>query len=181
MPGQQIELNPVARITINAIGQPGQRTFYVQGRRGAQVVSLICEKETARALAEALLQLLEELKDKYPDGAKYMKQVTNMDLEEPISPEFRIGQMSLGYEEGRDLVVVVCRELLADDIDESEASVVRFYCTRAQIDALAQHTMEVVSKGRPICQLCGKPMDPDGNVQGFCPRRNGHADEMVFA
>ncbi len=72
MPGQQVELNPVSRITINAIGQPGQRTFYIQGRRGAQIVTLICEKETARALAEALLQFLVELKVIFPAGAKYM-------------------------------------------------------------------------------------------------------------
>ncbi len=181
MPGQQVELNPVSRITINAIGQPGQRTFYIQGRRGPQIVTLICEKETARALAEALLQFLDELKEKFPAGAKYMKNVANMDLDEPIAPDFRVGGMRLGYDENRDLIVIVCSELLAEDIDESEGSVVRFFCSRAQIDALANHTMEVVVRGRPMCQLCGKPMDADGNVQGFCPRRNGHADELVFA
>ena len=81
----------------------------------------------------------------------------------------------------RDLVMVVCHELLAEDIESSEGSIVRFYCSRAQIEALATHTIEVVSKGRPVCALCGKPMDADGNVLGFCPRRNGHADELVFA
>ena len=181
MSGQQIDLNPVSRITINAIGQPGQRTFYMQGRSGAQLISLICEKETARALADALQQMLEELKTRFPQGARYMKQLANMDLEEPIAPEFRIGQVSLGYDEDHDQVVVVCHEMLAADIDESESSVVRFHCTRAQADALTVHTLEVVSKGRPVCQLCGKPMDADGNVLGFCPRRNGHADELVFA
>lgn len=181
MSGQQIDLNPVSRITVNAIGQPGQRTFYLQGRKGAQLVTLICEKETARALAEALVHLLEEIKTKYPQGSRYMKQVSNMDLEEPIAPEFRVGQMSLEYDESKDHVIVICREMLADDIDDAEAATVRFHCTRTQVDALAEHTLEVVSKGRPVCQLCGKPMDAEGNVLGFCPRRNGHADELVFA
>lgn len=181
MPGPQIDLNPVSRITVNAIGRPGQRTFYMQGRRGAQLVSLICEKETARALAEALQQLLEELKTKFSQGARYMKQLSNMDLEEPIAPEFRVGQVSLEYDEAHDRIIIVCREMLAEDIDDEQASTVRFHCSRAQIDALAEHTLQVVAKGRPVCQLCGKPMDEDGNVQGFCPRRNGHADELVFA
>jgi uncharacterized repeat protein (TIGR03847 family) len=181
MPGQQFELNPVSRITINAVGQPGQRTFYIQGRRGSQMITLICEKETARALADALQTFLEELKERYPAGAKYARSIMNMDLEEPITPEFRVGHMRIGHDESRDLIVIVCHELLAQDVDESEASVVRFFCTRTQIDALAQHTQEVVSRGRPVCQLCGKPMDADGNVDGFCPRRNGHADELVFA
>lgn len=181
MPRQEYELNPVSRITINAIGEPGQRTFYIQGRRGAQLITLICEKETARALAEHLLKYLEDLNEQFPAGAKYMKSVSNMDLEAPVAPEFRVGQMALGFDEQRDLVMVVCHELLAEDIESSEGSIVRFYCSRAQIEALATHTIEVVSKGRPVCALCGKPMDADGNVLGFCPRRNGHADELVFA
>jgi uncharacterized repeat protein (TIGR03847 family) len=181
MSGQQIDLNPISRITVNAIGRPGQRTFYLQGRKGAQLVTLICEKETARALAEALQHLLEELQTKFPQGARYLKHLSSMDLEEPIAPEFRVGQMGLEYDEARDHIIIVCREMLAEDIDDSESSTVRFHCTRAQVDALAVHTMEVVSKGRPICQLCGKPMDEHGNVLGFCPRRNGHADELVFA
>jgi uncharacterized repeat protein (TIGR03847 family) len=104
-----------------------------------------------------------------------------MSLDEPIAPEFRVGQLGLGYDESRDLVVIFARELIAEDIDPNEASTVRLFCSRAQVDALSKHTLEVVSKGRPICALCGKPMDPDGNVIGFCPRRNGHADELVFA
>jgi uncharacterized repeat protein (TIGR03847 family) len=181
MPRQEIDLNPVSRITINAIGEPGQRTFYVQARRGAQLTTLICEKETARALAEYLLQYLEDLKGRFPAGASYMKSLANMDLEEPVAPEFRVGRINLEFDSARDMIAIVCHELLADDIDAEEGSIVRFYCTRAQVDALAVHTIEIVSKGRPVCALCGKPMDADGNVLGFCPRRNGHSDEMVFA
>jgi uncharacterized repeat protein (TIGR03847 family) len=181
MPGQQLDLNPVTRITINAVGQPGQRTFYIQGRRGSQKATLICEKETARALAETLLQVLDDLRQRLPDGSRYQRLSIDMELEPPVSADFRVGQMSLNYDEGRDLIIITCRELLAEDVDEEQASVVRFFCSRAQIDALANHTVEVVSKGRPVCALCGKPMDAEGNVEGFCPRRNGHSDEMVFA
>lgn len=79
------------------------------------------------------------------------------------------------------MIVLVVSELLPEDMEQEDASTVRFFCSRAQIDALSRHGMEVVSKGRPLCPLCGKPMDADGNVIGFCPRRNGHADEIVFA
>jgi uncharacterized repeat protein (TIGR03847 family) len=181
MPNQSIEVNPCSRITIDAIGEPGNRTFYIQARKGAQIVTLICEKETASSLALALQQLLEDLREKYPSGANFMKIVADMSLDEPIAPEFRVGQLGLGYDESRDLVVIFARELISEEIDPNEASTVRLFCSRAQVDALSKHTLEVVSKGRPICALCGKPMDPDGNVIGFCPRRNGHADELVFA
>ena len=70
---------------------------------------------------------------------------------------------------------------LSPDEDEENTTVARLFGTRAQMDALARHGMEVISRGRPICPLCGKPMDPDGVGHGFCPRRNGHSDEIVFA
>ena len=179
MPKRVIELNPVYRITSDAIGEPGNRTFYLQARKGASLVTLLCEKEQVRALSEAAQQMLEELKTKYPKGANYMQLQMDMSLEEPLSADFRIGQMGLGYDEDNDLVVIVARELLPEDVDEEEASVVRLFCSRAQIDAMAKHALEVVSHGRPICPLCGRPMDKD--VVHFCPRSNGHADELVTA
>lgn len=145
------------------------------------MATLVCEKEQVAALCDALRRLLDELRTKQPSGANFMRLTMNMDLEEPFTPEFRIGRMGLGYDEDSDLVVIVVSELVPEDVDPEEASTARFFCSRAQVDALERHGMEVVSKGRPICALCGKPMDADGNIDGFCPRRNGHADEIVFA
>ena len=177
-----IDLNPVSKITANALGEPGNRTFYIQARKGPNLVTLLCEKEQVRALSTALEQMLDDLKTRYPKGANYMRQVMDMSLEEPVSPEFRVGTLGLGYDEENDLVVIVARELQADDEESEENTLTaRFFCTRAQMDTLIRHAQEVVSKGRPICALCGKAMDADGNVQGFCPRRNGHSDEIVFA
>jgi uncharacterized repeat protein (TIGR03847 family) len=172
----------VARITANALGEPGSRTFYLQARKGATLLTLLCEKEQVRALALALQQMLEDLKKTHPKGANYMRQVLDMSLEEPVSPDFRVGKLGLGYDDENDLMVLVASEMPVDD-EASEDTLLsaRFFCTRAQMDALARHAEEVVAKGRPICAMCGKPMDADGNVQGFCPRRNGHADEIVFA
>ena len=181
MPNRSFELNPVTRITVNALGEPGSRTFYLQARKGPNVVTLVAEKEQISALCLALQQMLEELRSKHPKGANFMRLTMDMELEQPVSPEFRIGRLGLGYDEENDLLVIVASELLPDEMEQEEASTGRFFCSRAQIDALTRFGMEVVSKGRPICALCGKPMDADGNVIGFCPRRNGHADEVVFA
>lgn len=181
MPNRSVELNPVSRVTMNAIGEPGNRTFYLQARKGATLVTLVCEKEQVSALCLALQQWLDDLRAKYPKGANFMRLTMDMELEQPFTPEFRVGQMGLGYDEENDLTVLVLRELLPEDMEQEEASTVRLFCSRAQIDALSRHGVDVVSKGRPICPLCGKPMDSDGNVIGFCPRRNGHADEIVFA
>ena len=60
-------------------------------------------------------------------------------------------------------------KLLEDE--EDEPAVARLYATPNQMLALSEHATEVVSQGRPICPMCGQPIDPDGH---FCPRRNGH-------
>ncbi len=179
MPKSTIELNPVTRITADAVGEPGHRTFYVQARKGQTLVTLLCEKEQVRALSTAIQQMLDELKTKYPKGANFMRLQMEMGLEEPINPEYRIGQMGLGYDEEHDLVVLVARELVGEDASEDDAAVAKFFCSRAQIEALSRQAADVVSRGRPICPLCQKPIDKD--LEHFCPRSNGHADEVVFA
>ncbi len=179
MPKSAVELNPVNRITADAVGEPGHRTFYMQARKGQTVVSLLCEKEQVQALGVAIQQMLDELKTKYPKGANFMTLQMDMGLEEPITPAYRIGQMGLGYDEDHDLIILVARELVPEDANEEDASVARFFCSRAQMEALARQSREVVSHGRPICPLCQKPIDKD--VEHFCPRSNGHADEVVFA
>lgn len=181
MPSRLIELNPVSRITVGAIGEPGQRTFYLQARKGGTLLTLVCEKEQVHNLCLALQGLLEELSEKYPQGAKFRPLNENMDLEQPFTPEFRAGRMGLVYDDKRDLIGLVVVELVPPEVDPEEATVARFFFTRAQADALSRHGLDVVARGRPICPLCGRPMNPDGSVDGFCPRRNGHSDELVFA
>lgn len=57
MPSRLIELNPVSRITVGAIGEPGRRTFYLQARRGPMLLTLVCEKDQVSELCIALQAL----------------------------------------------------------------------------------------------------------------------------
>jgi uncharacterized repeat protein (TIGR03847 family) len=175
MPGQQIDLNPVTRITTGAIGPPGKRVFYLQAHGGGDVVTLIVEKIQVQSLAVGLEQFLVELAGQFPDlmEASAAFDEAAMRLEEPLDPAFRVGQIGLGYDQPTDRIVVVARELLPEGTDPDEASVARLWCTRGQLRAMCQHGLEVASRGRPICGNCGEPMDPEGH---FCPRSNGHKD-----
>jgi uncharacterized repeat protein (TIGR03847 family) len=166
---RQIELNPVSHLTIGTIGPPGQRTFYLQGSRGTQTVSLIIEKEQARMLADSFETLLEELDKQYPSGP--MEEETtwrDMRLREPVEPLFRVGNMGVGYNEATEQVVLVAYELVGE---EEEPSVVSYWASRSQIESLIDRAREMVAAGRPICGNCGRPIDPEGH---FCPNRNGH-------
>jgi uncharacterized repeat protein (TIGR03847 family) len=163
-----IELNPATQITVGTIGPPGQRTFYLQGSRGSQTISLTIEKEQARMLAESFDALIEELAKKYPaaeEGAIW----TDMRLREPIEPLFRVGNIGIGYNEDSNQVVLVAYELVGE---EDEPNVVSYWISRTQVQSLVKHVYDVVKAGRPICGNCGKPIDPNGH---FCPHRNGHA------
>lgn len=165
------DLESVQRLTAGAVGPKGQRTFYVQARRGSRLITLIAEKEQVRALAEAISRLLDGLAEKNPRLATSDDLlVTDMSLEEPLDPEFRVGQMGLGYDTERDMVVLLIQSV-TDEEGEGEPLTARFSASRPQMRALASHASQVVAAGRPICGNCGRPIDAAGH---FCPQRNGH-------
>ena len=169
------DLNPAERITVGAIGQPGQRTFYLQARSGRQLLSLVVEKEQVSALAAALEQLLESLAEKNPllSTSDDLIGITSMELEEPVEESFRAGQIGLGYDEARDLLVIIIQEL-GSGAEGEDLETARFTFSRQQGRGLAQHGAELVTKGRPRCPQCGEPMNPEGHL---CLKKNGHRTE----
>jgi len=173
MPGQEFDLNPVSRITTGAIGPPGQRVFYLQGRDESTLITLIIEKMQIQSLAVGLEQFLMELAQQYPDLPEAVSDFREpeMELDQPIDPAFRVGQLGLGFDRPTDRVVIVAHELVAEEQEAEQASVARFWCSRSQLRALGQWGLELVGRGRPICGNCGEPIDPRGH---FCPRSNGH-------
>ena len=173
MAGIEMDLHPVSHITTDAIGKPGERVFYIQGKMGDQVVTLLVEKVQIQTLSVGVEQFLGEIKEQYPDllDASNAYEEDEMHISPPVDPLFRIGEMGLGYDNEEDLVVLIAREVSLDDQETEDLGVVRFWCTRSQILALCVWGAEVVSHGRQICPQCGEPMDPAGH---FCPKKNGH-------
>ncbi len=154
MAGKEIELNPVDFITIGTIGPRGQRIFHLQSGQGRQLVSLIIEKEQARALSEAIREMLDDLDKRNPDVTPNAVNLSgvDMDLREPIEPVFRVAQMGLGYDEDHDLVVLVAQELVSttdlEELSETEPGVVKLWCKRDQMALLCEQALEVVNSGR---------------------------------
>ena len=169
------ELDPVTRLTADAIGEPGQRVFYLQAASGAEQVTLLLEKEQVRVLAERVLAWLPELAAERPEDPEERVQAETqpLDLMEPLMPEFRVGELSLAYDPERDRVAVTASELVVPEPGQPppEPRQVRLWVTRPQLRVLARHGAAVVARGRPPCPLCGNPLDPSGHV---CPTLNGH-------
>ena len=159
MPGVELELNPVDFITIGTIGPKGRRIFYLQAGHNNQIVSLIIEKEQSRALSEAIIELIDDLDERYaskPGAGK--DSPADMDLREPIEPIFRVSQMGLGYDEDQDKIVLVAQELVIaeqddDDLlagmeEEIQPGIVRLWCSREQMRALSDQALHMVNSGR---------------------------------
>ncbi len=164
--------------TTGAVGEPGQRVFYLQGRQARTVVTLKVEKEQISALADYVAGLLAKLPEAGSAG-------TELPLLEPVDPAWAVGALGLGYDESSDRVVVVANEATEreDEEDEStegqeaeeepaEGATARFLITRAQAAAFVDRARALVKAGRPICPMCSQPKDPEGH---HCPRSNGHA------
>ena len=172
------DLDPVTRLTADAVGEPGQRTFYLQAASGPDQVTLLVEKEQVRRLAESLETWLPELAADRPEdpGEAAAAEAGELALAPPLEPDFRVGQLTLSYDAERDRVVIVATEYQPEDADDDpleqpEPLQVRLFVTRPQLRVLARHGAQVVARGRPLCPLCGNPLDPSGHI---CPAQNGH-------
>jgi uncharacterized repeat protein (TIGR03847 family) len=170
------DLRPISHITVDTIGRPGERVFYLQASRGGQVVTLIIEKQHALALASGLDDLLSELGVLPASDETPVLKELDLELRQPVEPLFRVGQMGLSYDENSDLVVLVAYQLAAEDIED--VPVVRFWGTRQQMRSLRNQALVAVEGGRPTCTLCGEIIDPDGHL---CPRKNGHGNHPSFS
>lgn len=171
MPRIEIELNPVNRITADAIGPPGKRVFYIQANTDNETVTLIAEKFQVQSLAVGAEQFLAEIAQRFPDLADASPEYDEayMKIQPPVDPLFRLTDIGLGYDAENDMVILVIHELLPEDSDD-EPGIVRLWCTRSQLRALGHWGIEVANRGRPICPQCGQPEEPEGH---FCVKKNG--------
>jgi uncharacterized repeat protein (TIGR03847 family) len=190
MPPVVHRFDPPERFIAGTVGEPGQRTFFLQARDGVRIVSVALEKQQVEILGERIDELLDELMSaggvaSLIPAITPVDQVDNGPLDQPIVEEFRAGTITLSWDADDERVVVevfpvveVAIPIEADEddlvdlpIDEPEPEelfVVRM--TPAQARVFATRAASVVSAGRPACQFCGGPVDPAGHL---CPRANG--------
>jgi len=174
---ESFELPSPDYFTIGAVGAPGQRVFYLQGREARRVVTLKVEKEQIAALADYIAGVLAKLPE--PGTA-----ATDLPLLEPVEVAWAVGALGLGYDETSDRVVVVANEAVEQEPEEEdgeeatqesaeapEGATARFLITRTQAAAFVERARALVRAGRPICPMCSQPKDPGGHA---CPRSNGH-------
>src|SRR5918994_7308187 len=161
-----MDLDPVDRITAGAVGEPGQRTFFLQARTGDRIVTIGVEKEQVELLSSSILDILASVDKETGEGPAD----TELELEPPLEPLWRAGRLSIGYVEERDLMLLELEELVPE-ADEEEAESpetpdapeparLRMWATREQMLALSRHGAAVGGPGPPRRPFFGNPVDP---------------------
>ena len=182
--------DPPERFVVGTVGEPGQRTFFLQARSGARLTSVVLEKEQVSTLAERLDQMLDQIV-RTSGGDVTVPAVSPVELddseplEQPIEEEFRVGTMTLAWDDTSEEVVLEIfsveasaeddeeESLGADtgtDTDDDAGEVLEVHLSPAHARAFAKRANSVVAAGRPSCPFCGNPLDPQGHI---CPRANG--------
>jgi uncharacterized repeat protein (TIGR03847 family) len=180
------------RFVAGTVGQPGERTFFLQAREGNRMTSVACEKQQVSVLAEHLDRVLDEVLRRsagevdVPPASSKARDTDPLDA--PITEEFRVGTMTIAWDPSIDRIVielfsnvdVVEEEESAqatppataeesDEIDADEVFVVKITASYAR-DFVAR-AQALVAAGRPSCPFCLQPIDPHGHI---CPRANGY-------
>ena len=163
------ELDPVELIEVAAVGEPGQRQFFLLATGSGRTLTLGCEKSQIQALVVRLHQMLEAQQIETAEGRPEAGTSGS-----PGEPEWQIGEMGLGYHEARRMFVLVASQAaVGESTEETEANdapSVRFWLSPDQVIAFSRQAESVLTAGRPLCPRCGLPMDPSGHP---CPVMNG--------
>ena len=166
-----------SRFIASAIGEPGQREFFLQVKSDDGINTLGIEKSQVMALTERFEELIREIrrgKLVSPEEMSVRPLIDNDPLELPIEPDFLVGIMSITWESGRVYVNLQAAsqddEIYLDDIDEGPDLVV-VKLTIEQVKGFCERAKDIVNAGRPACAFCALPIDPIGHL---CPRANGY-------
>jgi uncharacterized repeat protein (TIGR03847 family) len=169
------------RFTVGTVGQPGERTFFIQAQSGARLISVSLEKTQVQVLADRLLDTIREIKQS--DSTFSMVRLPKDDaaLATPIEEEFRVGVIGLAFDSGKALIQIDMqavnenRDVDPDLIDVDDLSgdqdILRVLITPSEADRFAKRAAVVVGAGRQPCPFCGGPIDLKGHL---CPRANGY-------
>ena len=162
------EFDEVTVFSAHAMGVPGKRTFFVALGDKDRWVRIWLEKTDLQAFALSVNQLLL----KVSRGQPLASSGTGLALSgaDPASglpaAELEADEITLGYEDGKASMNVG-----AHAVGPQRQSRIELECRPglAQLSVFAGHSLDVCAAGRPLCVLCGGPMDPGGHI---CPRNN---------
>lgn len=176
MPRRLFIFDAPDRFIPGTIGEPGQRTFFLQARKGEAVVSVALEKSQVAVLAERLAALLDTVVEL--SAATTRSDPDDQPLDEPLIDAFRVGPMALAWDAASERIVVEAQPLtdggdyveIADDAEDGP-DLVRVSIGPGQAREFVRRAAALIEAGRPTCPFCGEVLEPSGH---FCSRTRSH-------
>jgi uncharacterized repeat protein (TIGR03847 family) len=171
------DFNAPDRFVADAVGEPGSRTFYLQARQGGAVVTLGMEKVHLAALTGRLAGLLDvEIGTGAAGASGEAAARDDAPLEAPLIEVFRVGAISLAWDNETDSVVIEAQPgnengefQLASDDDMAGPDQLRVRIAPSRARDFVRRAAGLVAAGRPSCPFCGQPLEAGGH---FCARTN---------
>ncbi len=166
MSDQPHDYGSVDRFQAGAIGEPGNRTFYVYIEPGTGPQWFTCEKGQVNALAEQSLAVVNRMDREIDEGTVELTVNAMSEIPWPSSPSdvsFRIGSMAMRLGDSDNMTLIL------QGVEDEQAAT--FDVTPEQLRAMALLALDAVHGGRPICPKCHLPEEPNGHD---CPSSNGH-------
>ena len=169
--------NNTLRFIVSAIGEPGEREFFLQIKSPDGINTIAVEKEQVRALSDQISNLIAEVRRSglAPKGdTSVAPKIDNEPIEFPIEKDFQLGVANLAWRNNQielTLQAISSDDLiLLDDLEDGPDLIIstipidlaKGFCLRAN---------DLVNQGRPACPFCGLPMNQSGHL---CPRANGY-------
>ena len=181
MSSQILLFDQPERFTVGTVGQPGERTFFIQAQSGTRLISVSLEKTQVQALADRLLYTIRDIKQNSPGITISRLPKDDSPLSAPIEEEFRVGVIGLAYDAQSGLIQVDMQAINDNndqdpefiDVDDltGDQDILRVLITPSEADRFSKRAFIVVGAGRQPCPFCGGPIDIKGHL---CPRSNGY-------
>lgn len=168
MNSAQHDFGEIRTVSVAAVGDPGQRTFYFSITSDYGSARIWLEKEELYAIVMALKQLLYSSAEEQEMGIGLgMDAEIDDSISEPDLLEFKLGYITLYYDDNSQRFC-----FLVFDVREGGGADAKvcFLANAEQVEALVGEALSVYSAGRPICPFCHRPIDSGAHV---CPSKNG--------
>ncbi|MDG2101787.1 MAG: DUF3090 family protein [Dehalococcoidia bacterium] len=157
-----LNLGKCLQIMPQTFGKPGNRTFLLEIYCEDHFIKLWLEKQQLALISQ-------EIK-KYEPFTSLTTQ--NLNVEESESKfEYKLVDFAVEFQSNSNLIDFY---IVAVDLDDKNIAATFSYENKFAQN-LAKDSLIMVSKGRPICNLCFTPVNEDGH---FCIKLNGHIENV---
>ena len=179
MDGARVDFTRIFRLEAASLGEPGRRTFRIVAESDSSRADVWLEKEHLFQLAMAIYQMSQSLREGEDAAA-----ASHADEEREAPPltrvEFRAGRLALKYVNSFGMFIIEAHDIESPDISEEDAPAdIALWASRPRVESFAEQALELCAAGRPLCPLCGAPIEPVERGGHMCPMVNGNRSMRI--